>query len=272
MKQDRQTQALPGFDEFITSAVDRAGENDFTASKYTAVNILRDYPETFKSIAAAMFKFNLPNRVIRELFHVNGMTVKGIHDMIIGASTKSGAPGEFLIKCRSASAKAIVQTRLLDAIIDKLDDDDTLNEMSVSKLVSLLKAIEPQTASEKSDDGQIKDVTIVEPAESYEDMINGLIEGKKSDYALFSEKTCDNHMEGKGVQDCINRENNCIIGKNNKINTCSHNKDICDSQGESDDAIAAIRAEEDNRFSPVETMSSASENHDNDADTSIQQM
>lgn len=203
MSSQDSTQALPGFEELVAHAVDRAGAQDFTGSKYTAANVLRDYPETFRSIATAIFKYNLPNRVIRELYRVNGMTIKGIHDMVIGACSQDGARGEFLIRCRAASARSIVQSRILDALIDKLDDEDIVKEITVNELVSALKSIEPQADAREPKDRPGKTVTIVEADGTFEDMINGLIAGKTRAPALdevHEAKSADEEATATGLE------------------------------------------------------------------------
>ncbi len=177
-------QALPGFEEFVVRTADRAGAQDLTSARYTAVNVLRDYPETFRSIAAAIFKYNLPNRVIRDLYRVNGMTVKGIHDMVLGACERDGARGAFLVKCRAASSRSIVQSRILDALIDKLDDPKIVKEMGVSELVAALKSIEPPTSRGASEDASKMTVQIVEPSANFEDLIDGLVPEKTRANAL----------------------------------------------------------------------------------------
>ena len=48
------SQALPGFEELVRSAIDRAGSQDLRDKRYTAATVLRDYPDTFKSVAAAI--------------------------------------------------------------------------------------------------------------------------------------------------------------------------------------------------------------------------
>ena len=184
MSSEDSTQALPGFEEFVVRAADRAGAQDFTSAKYTAVNVLRDYPETFRSIAAAIFKYNLPNRVIRDLYRVNGMTVKGIHDMVLGACERDGARGAFLVKCRAASSKSIVQSRILDALIDKLDDPNVVKKMGVSELVAALRSIEPQASKGASEDASKMTVQIVEPDANFEDLIDGLVPEKTRAPAL----------------------------------------------------------------------------------------
>lgn len=178
MSENQQNGALPGFEELVRTTVDRAGSQDLSAKQYTAANVLRDYPETFRSVAAAIFKYNLPNRVIRELYHMNGATVKGIHDMVLGACSTDGR-GAFLVKCRAASAKSIVQSRLLDSIIDKLDDPDVLKKMTVEQLTNILLAIEPYEESEKDKGSSGKTIQVVEPEKDFEAIINGLVAEKR---------------------------------------------------------------------------------------------
>lgn len=177
MSEIQQNGALPGFEELVRTTVDRAGSQDLSAKQYTAANVLRDYPETFKSVAAAIFKYNLPNRVIRELYHMNGATVKGIHDMVMGACAIDGR-GAFLVKCRAASAKSIVQSRLLDAIIDKLDDPKVVSEMTVGELTNILNMIEPHEEPEKDRGTAGKTIQVVEPEKDFEAIINGLVTEK----------------------------------------------------------------------------------------------
>ena len=171
------SQALPGFEELVRTAIDRAGSQNLQDKRYTAATVLRDYPETFKSVAAAIFKYNLPNRVIRDLYRMNGATVKGIHDMVMGVAAHD-ARGGFLMKCRAASTKSIVISRLLDSILDKLDDPNVVADMSVGELTSILERLSPHEQSEKKDDAKRTDVTVVEPGEDFESVINGLVTEK----------------------------------------------------------------------------------------------
>ena len=171
------SQALPGFEELVRTAVDRAGSQCLQDRRYTAATVLRDYPETFKSVAAAIFKYNLPNRVIRDLYRMNGATVKGIHDMVMGVAAHD-ARGGFLMKCRAASTKSIVISRLLDSILDKLDDPNVVADMSVGELTSILERLSPHEQVQQKDDAKRADVTVVEPGEDFESVINGLVTEK----------------------------------------------------------------------------------------------
>lgn len=171
------SQALPGFEELVKTAIDRAGSQDLHDKRYTAATVLRDYPETFKSVAAAIFKYNLPNRVIRDLYRMNGATVKGIHDMVMGVAAHD-ARGGFLMKCRAASTKSIVISRLLDSILDKLDDPNVVADMTVSELTSILERLSPHEQVQQKDDAKRANVTVVEPIEDFESVINGLVTEK----------------------------------------------------------------------------------------------
>ena len=188
------SQALPGFEELVKTAIDRAGSQDLHDKRYTAATVLRDYPETFKSVAAAIFKYNLPNRVIRDLYRMNGATVKGIHDMVMGVAAHD-ARGGFLMKCRAASTRSIVISRLLDSILDKLDDPNVVADMTVSELTSILERLSPHEQVQQKDDAKRADVTVVEPSEDFESVINGLIAEKIRAPELAGDLGADDEAE-----------------------------------------------------------------------------
>ena len=188
------SQALPGFEELVKTAIDRAGSQDLHDKRYTAATVLRDYPETFKSVAAAIFKYNLPNRVIRDLYRMNGATVKGIHDMVMGVAAHD-ARGGFLMKCRAASTKSIVISRLLDSILDKLDDPNVVADMTVSELTSILERLSPHEKVQQKDDTKRADVTVLEPSEDFESVINGLITEKIRAPELAGDLGADDEAE-----------------------------------------------------------------------------
>lgn len=188
------SQALPGFEVLVKTAIDRAGSQDLHDKRYTAATVLRDYPETFKSVAAAIFKYNLPNRVIRDLYRMNGATVKGIHDMVMGVAAHD-ARGGFLMKCRAASTKSIVISRLLDSILDKLDDPNVVADMTVSELTSILERLSPHEKVQQKDDAKRSDVTVVEPSEDFESVINGLVTEKIRAPELAGDLGADDEAE-----------------------------------------------------------------------------
>lgn len=48
--------ALPGFEELIRRSVDRPGAEDLSdGRRYTAVTLMRDYPDVYKSVVRALF-------------------------------------------------------------------------------------------------------------------------------------------------------------------------------------------------------------------------
>ena len=188
------SQALPGFEELVKTAIDRAGSQDLHDKRYTAATVLRDYPETFKSVAAAIFKYNLPNRVIRDLYRMNGATVKGIHDMVMGVAAHD-ARGGFLMKCRAASTKSIVISRILDSILDKLDDPNVVADMTVSELTSILERLSPHEQVQQKDDTKRAEVTVVEPSEDFESVINGLVTEKIRAPELAGDLGADDEAE-----------------------------------------------------------------------------
>lgn len=171
--------ALPGFEEFMGSDVDRAGAKDLTAAKYTATTVLKLYPGTFKAAATALFKYNLPTRLIRELFQMNGNTVRGIRDLVMAATSKGGA-ASFLMKCRAASSKSLIVNRLLDRIQDKLDDDLLMNSVTVNELIQMAEKVDKLAVGQSGEGESSKNVTIVEPddANDFESVVNGLISEK----------------------------------------------------------------------------------------------
>ena len=171
-------QALPGFADLISQIKDRGGENDLTAPHYTAATVLRDYPGTFAAVARAIFKYNLPNRVVRDLFHMNGETVRGIQETVMSA-VATDARGAFLTKCRAASSRNIVQCRLIDTIMQKLDDPEVVKKMDVTELTNILLALDPkEDAAKPTGIGTPKDITIYE-GDSFDAVIDGLAGGKK---------------------------------------------------------------------------------------------
>ena len=165
--------ALPGFEELVQPKTDRGGSIDLRAAKYTALTVMRDYPGTFRAAARALFKYNLPNRVVRDLFHMNGETVKGIRDLVMRSAAGS-TRGDFLTKCRAASSKNLVILRLLDVLQEKLEDPDVVADMKPSEILSLLDRMEPHTPAKKERDDGIIDIVPERATVSFDDVIDGL--------------------------------------------------------------------------------------------------
>lgn len=177
------TPALPGFAEFIKDAAARPGNVDLTQQEYTAEKLMRDYPQVYNSIARALFFYRLPNRVIRDLLHVNGQTVKAIRDHMVAASTVDGRAA-FLINARRNSQRDIILCRLLDLLEDKLEDTDCTNELTITGLLGLIERLEgakaPSNGTGKNNPlpKDAKDATI--DVDEFDAIMNGLISGKKS--------------------------------------------------------------------------------------------
>lgn len=167
--------ALPGFEEILGTGADRAGAVDLRDSKYTATNVLKQYPGTFKAAAAAIFKYNLPNRVIRELFQMNGNTVNGIRELVLTASSH-GSAAPFLLKCRAASSKSLLINRLLDQLHNKLDDEKLMSCITIDELLKILDRVEKLTLGQPVSPEDPSKATIdVPPSEQdYDSVVNGL--------------------------------------------------------------------------------------------------
>ena len=125
---------------------------------------------------------------------MNGATVKGIHDMVMGAASHDSRGG-FLMKCRAASTRSIVISRLLDSILDKLDDPNLVAEMSVSELTSILERLSPHEQVQQKDDAKRMDVQVVEPGEDFESVINGLVTEKNRAPELAGDLGADDEAE-----------------------------------------------------------------------------
>lgn len=177
------TPALPGFAEFIKDAAARPGNVDLTQQEYTAEKLMRDYPQVYASIARALFFYRLPNRVIRDLLHVNGQTVKAIRDHMVAASAVDGR-ASFLINARRNSQRDIILCRLLDLVEERLEDENRTNSLSITALMGLINQLEDAKAPSNGVVGKIptpknvKDETI--DVDEFDAIMNGLISGKKS--------------------------------------------------------------------------------------------
>ena len=87
----------------------------------------------------------LPNRVIRDLLHVNGQTVKAVRDHMIGARAGDGR-ASFLVNARKNSQRDIILCRLLDLLEDRLEDETCTNALSITELTELIKRLEDTKA------------------------------------------------------------------------------------------------------------------------------
>lgn len=133
--------ALPGFEGLVLPDTDRAGSQDFKDKQYTGLKIRRDYPQTFESVVRALFYYKLPVRTCCDLFHMNSQCVSAIRDMVIAEAT-TDARAAFLINNRQRSQRDIILTRLVEAIAEKLDDEEVVKKMSIDELTQILNRLE----------------------------------------------------------------------------------------------------------------------------------
>lgn len=133
--------ALPGFEGLVLPDTDRAGSQDFKDKQYTGLKIRRDYPQTFESVVRALFYYKLPVRTCCDLFRMNSQCVSAIRDMVI-AESATDARAAFLINNRQRSQRDLVLTRLVEAIAEKVEDEETIRKLSIGELISLLKRLE----------------------------------------------------------------------------------------------------------------------------------
>ena len=173
------TPALPGFVEFVKDVAARPGNVDLSGEEYTAERLLRDFPKVYESIARALFFYRLPNRVIRDLLHVNGQTVKAIRDHMVGASAGDGR-ASFLINARRNSQRDIILCRLLDLLEDRLEDESRTNALSITELMSLIHRLEgaKDPSNGVTSKPLPKDTAI--DMDEFDAVMNGLIQEKKS--------------------------------------------------------------------------------------------
>lgn len=176
------TPALPGFVEFVKDAAARPGNLDLSTEEYTAERLLRDYPKVYESIVRALYFYRLPNRVIRDLLHVNGKTVKAIRDHIVSASATDGR-ASFLVNARKNSQRDIVLCRLLDLLEDRLEDEGRAPTLTITELLHLIERLEgAKEPSNGVDSKPLKPLTkdSVIDVDEFDAVVNGLIGEKKS--------------------------------------------------------------------------------------------
>ena len=150
--------SLPGFEGLVLPDTDRAGSQDFTDKQYTGVKIWRDYPLTFESVVRALFYYKLPVRTCCDLFRMNSQCVSAIRDMVI-AEAATDARAAFLINNRQRSQRDIILTRLVEAIAEKLDDEEVVKKMSIDELTQILNRLETAKPARNGTDAPSKDST-----------------------------------------------------------------------------------------------------------------
>jgi len=194
-KEEDNTEALPGFEAFVPQIVaDRAGAVDMTdEKKYTAEVVMRDYPETYRSVVRALFFYRLPNRAIRDLFRMSGSTVAAIRDHVIAQSDKDPRAA-LLLEKRKSSQRDIVICRLIDALEDKLESGraDTMGITEILDAIQKLERAKPATNG--VDTVQPKSGEVID-VDEYDLIMNGLMSGKKSAAHSDGEQPNDNAPE-----------------------------------------------------------------------------
>ena len=133
--------ALPGFEGLVLPDTDRAGSQDFKDKQYTGLKIRRDYPQTFQSVVRALFYYKLPVRTCCDLFHMNSQCVSAIRDMVIAEAATDGRAA-FLINNRQRSQRDIILTRLVEAIAEKLDNEEVVKKLSIGELTLYLDRLD----------------------------------------------------------------------------------------------------------------------------------
>ena len=133
--------ALPGFEGLVLPDTDRAGSQDFKDKQYTGLKIRRDYPQTFQSVVRALFYYKLPVRTCCDLFRMNSQCVSAIRDMVIAEAATDGRAA-FLINNRQRSQRDIILTRLVEAIAEKLDDEEVVKKLSIGELTLYLDRLD----------------------------------------------------------------------------------------------------------------------------------
>ena len=204
------TPVLPGFSEFVRDAAARPGNLDLRDAKYTAETLLRDYPKVYEKIARALFYYRLPNRTIRDLFRVNGETVKAIRDHMIAAGATDGRAA-FLIKSRTASQRDIVLCRLLDLLEERLSVASRTSALTITDLVALVdKLSDAKPASNGVDSKPLKKSESYQ-LDEFDAVINGLVGEKKfarsnsGDGAMAEDSTVAAEHVGADRNECSTR-------------------------------------------------------------------
>ena len=193
--------ALPGFEGLVLPDTDRAGSQNFKDKQYTGLKIRRDYPQTFNSVVRALFFYKLSVRTCCDLFRMNSQCVSAIRDMVI-AEAASDARAAFLINNRQRSQRDLVLTRLVEAIAEKVEDEETIRKLSIGELISLLKRLEDAkparngTDEPKQDNKPDDDKTI--DVDAFDAALDGLEREKKSAREVG--------VDGSAEAECISPE------------------------------------------------------------------
>ena len=204
--------ALPGFQEFLERDVDRAGAVDFRKKNYNAIRIRADYPGTYESVARALFFYKLPVKTCADLFKMNSLCVAAIRDQVIAESATSSA-ASFLVNSRRRSQREIVLTRIVEAIAEKLDDEEIVKKMSIAELTDILnrldKAPPARNGTDEPPKAKVSDDDIID-IEAYDQALaevsgNRLDSAKKTAHTAPEPSTEDagNCSTGNSLKHCL---------------------------------------------------------------------
>lgn len=89
---------------------------------------------------------------------MNSQCVSAIRDMVI-AEAATDARAVFLINNRQRSQRDIILTRLVEAIAEKLDDQEAVKKMSIDELTLILNRLEAAKPARNGTDAPSKDST-----------------------------------------------------------------------------------------------------------------
>ena len=103
----------------------------------------------------ALFFYKLSVRTCCDLFRMNSQCVSAIRDMVI-AEAATDARAAFLISNRQRSQRDIILTRLVDAIAEKLDDEEVVKKMSIDELTQILNRLETAKPARNGTDAPSK--------------------------------------------------------------------------------------------------------------------
>lgn len=173
--------ALPGLEALLEPVNARPGDVDMTdGKKYTAELIFKNHPNVFKSAARLLFVNGLSERSVAAALMLSVNTVRAIRNMAIESNGRGdSAAAAFFIKSKAASARKLLQLRALEALQDRLENEEELKEIDINSLLCVIQTVDTL-------DGEKKDSKIsaagnepeVVDVEIFDSVLNGLSEEK----------------------------------------------------------------------------------------------
>lgn len=171
-----ESNALPGLEALLEPQNARPGDVDMSDGKvYTAEKLFKQHPLVFKSAARLLFREMLSERSVAAALMLSVNTVRAIRDMVVaGQGPSDAAAAAFFIKSKASSSRKLLQLRALEAIHDRIENDE-LSQISIESLLNVVKAVDtleaPAVSTEKKTGDDIIDV------EAFDEVLNGLNEG-----------------------------------------------------------------------------------------------